>query len=264
VSARRILASLLLAAGLLAPACATRQPPPAPPQPPPTLPTPTPPAPLSTPRPPAPVSVPRPPSPIPPPPPTSGAIDCPVKREWTGKLLPDRPEFRAELRECASKDPLELPRQQVALWQPGLPAIAWGLENRDDAGDRFLIDKVEPTDLDGDGAQELLILMHREGTGGYLDWCLLAKKGAGLGCWDAPDVEAPAKKLLRPDEDFGFHGWQLSAQPHTLLLTRGIYRKGVDPNCCPSRGSVVVRIVPREGRLVASSVSRSAAKSGGR
>jgi hypothetical protein len=209
-----------------------------------------------------PVSVPA-PLPTPTPPPTTGAIDCPVKREWTARLLPDRDPFRAELRECASKDPLELPRQQIALWQPGLPALAWGLENRDEAGNRFLIDKVESTDLDKDGAQELLIQMHGEGTGGYLDWCLLGKKGAGLGCWDAPDVEPPAKRLLRKDEDFGFHGWELRAQPSTLLLTRGIYRKGVDPNCCPTRGSVVVRIVPREGRLVASSVSRSAAKSGG-
>ena len=257
MSARRALAGLSLAAGLLLPsACATRRPPPAPPQPPP-LATPVPPAPVSVPTPPRPVSLPAPPTPV------TGAIDCPAKQEWTARLLPDRPAFRAELRECGSKDPLELPRQQVAVWQPGLPALAWGLENGDEGGGRFLIEKVEPTDLDADGAQELLIQMRREGTGGYLDWCLLAKKGAGLGCWDAPNMDAPARKLLRPDEDFGFHGWQLRAQPNALLLTRGIYHRGVDPNCCPTRGSVVVRIVPREGRLVASSLWRSAAKPGG-
>jgi hypothetical protein len=201
---------------------------------------------------------------MPTPPPRTGAIDCPVRREQTARLLPEGAPFQVELRECASKDPLVLPRQQVALWQPGLPALAWGLENSDEAGNRFLIEKVEPLDLDHDGAQELLIQMRREGTGAYLDWCLLAKKGAGLGCWDTPDVEASSRKLLRPDEDFGFRGWELTTQPGGLRLTRGIYHKGVDPNCCPSRGSVVVRIVAREGRLVASSISRSAAKSGGR
>jgi hypothetical protein len=191
----------------------------------------------------------------------SGAIDCPVQRTSTARLLRDRDPFRVELRECASKDPLQPPRQQVAVWQPGLPGLAWGLENRDEAGNRFLIEKTESSDLDADGVQELLILMRHEGTGAYLDWCVLGAKGSGLGCWDAPALDSAASKLLRADEDFGFHGWQLSAQPRALRLERRIYHKGVDPNCCPTRGSVVARLVPRAGgRLVLEQLTRSAAR----
>ena len=206
------------------------------------------------------MSVPAPPSPTPPPTPTAGAIDCPAKRELAARLLPDQRPLRVELRECASKDPLEPPRQQVAIWQPGQPPLAWALENRDERGNRFLIEKLTPTDLDADGAQELIIVMRFEGTGGYLDWCLLAKKGAGVGCWDVPDIDAAAKKLLLADEDFGFHGWQLRTLPRALRLTRGVYRKGVDPNCCPSRGSVVMTLVPRDGKLALGPVTRSAPK----
>jgi hypothetical protein len=216
------------------------------------------------PAPPAPVSVPAPPAPSPAPPPRTGGIDCPVKREWSARQLADASPLHVELRECATRDPLAPPRQQVAVWQEGQPALAWGLENRDDAGNRFLIEKVEPGDLDADGAQELLILMRHEGTGAYLDWCLLGRKDSGLGCWNAPALDAPARKLLRADEDFGFHGWQLSALPRELRLTRSVYHKGVDPNCCPTRGSVVARVVAREGRLVASSIWRSAGKARGR
>jgi hypothetical protein len=260
VSRQRTLAGLLLAGGLVSPACARHQPPPAPPQPPATLATPTPPAPVSLPAPPAPVSVPAPlPTPTPPAPPRSGAIDCPVKREWTVGLLPERGPFRAELRECASPDALDVPRQQVVLWLAGQPAPAFGLENGDGTDARLLIEKVEPLDLDRDGAQELLIQMRRQGTGGYLEWCLVARKGAGLGCWDAPDIDAPARKLLRADEDFGFHGWELRAQPGRLRLTRGIYRKGIDPNCCPTRGNVVVTLVPRQGALAVAGTTRVAA-----
>jgi hypothetical protein len=102
--------------------------------------------------------------------------------------------------------------------------------------------------------------MRREGTGGYLDWCLLGKRGAGLGCWDAPDIEVPANKLLRPDEDFGFHGWSYARSSSVLRLMRGVYRQGVDPNCCPSRGNVVVKLVPRDGKLAMGQVTRSAPK----
>jgi hypothetical protein len=134
----------------------------------------------------------------------------------------------------------------------------WALENRDEAGNRFTVERIEATDLDADRVQEVLILMRHEGTGGYLDWCLLARKAAGVGCWDAPDFEAPAARLLQADEDFGFHGWQLRALPGELRLTRSVYHKGVDPNCCPTRGAVVVSLVPGGAKLVLGRVTRAA------
>ena len=163
-------------------------------------------------------------------------------------------------RACASRDPLQIPPQQIALWQPGVAALAWGLENKGGDDGRLLVDRVDTVDLDGNGLQELLIVMRREGTGAYLDYCLLGRKGKAIGCWDPPDLDAAASKLLAADEDFGFLGWQLRALPRGLRLEHGIYHKGVDPNCCPTRGTVVVTLAPREGALAVASVTRTAAK----
>jgi hypothetical protein len=233
----------------------TRIPKPAPPP----LPsaTPQPPAPVSMPAPPAPVSVPAPPAS---PPPLSGGIDCPVKREWTARLLDTTGPFRVQWRACPARDPLRAGAQQIALWQPGESALAWGMENAGDDGGRLLVDRVDTVDLDRNGLQELLIVMRREGTGAYLEWCLLGRKGRSIGCWDPPDLEAAAGKLLAADEDFGFHGWRLRALPGGLRLERGVYRKGVDPNCCPTRGSVVVTLAPRDGALALANVTRTSAR----
>ncbi|HET8644346.1 MAG TPA: hypothetical protein VFO85_02580 [Vicinamibacteria bacterium] len=239
--------ALVLAAG-----CATRRPEavPAPPLPPP----PSPPAPVSMPAPPAPVSLPAPPAP-PLPRPLAGGIDCPVKREWTARMLGDRGPFRAQWRECAPARGLELPRQQIAMWEPGGTEMAWGIENVS-GEDRLLIERADVVDLDADGLQEVLILMRHEGTGGFMEYCLVGRKDAGVGCWPAPDLEAPSARLLQPDEDFGFHGWQVSAVKRGLRLERNIYHKGKDPNCCPTRGSVVVRLAPAGGRLRIEGVAR--------
>lgn len=225
-------------------ACAARE------RPVPPSPAPQPPAPVSIPAPPAPVSVPAPPAPPASPQPPAGGIDCPVKRDWTMRLRADRGPLRVQWRECAPRKKLDLPEQQIAMWMRGSPALAWSLHN-DGSGSEpeFLIEQARTLDLDGDGLQELLILMRHPGSGGYIEWCLLARKEAGIGCWHPPDLEAAAAKLLRPDEDFGFHGWALSVGRGVLRLERGVYHKGVDPNCCPSRGRVVATLAPREGRL---------------
>lgn len=250
----------LVLAAVAAAGCASQPkfPKPAPPRLPPS--TPQPPAPVSIPAPPAPISVPAPP---PSPPPLTGAIDCPVKREWTARLLDTSGPFRVQWRACPSADPLQAGAQQIALWQPGVSAMAWGIENAADDGGRLAVDRVETVDLDRNGLQELLIVMRREGTGAYLEWCLLGRKGAGIGCWDSPDLEAPAAKLLAADEDFGFHGWQLRAQAGGLRLERSVYHKGVDANCCPTRGTVVAALVPRDGALAVAGLTRAAAKPAG-
>jgi hypothetical protein len=209
------------------------------------------------PAPPAPVSVPAPPAS---PAPLAGAIDCPVRREWRARLLDLPQPFLAQWRACRAPDALHVGRQQIALWQPGVPDLAFGLENVAADGGRLLVDRVDTLDLDGDGLQELLIVMRHEGTGAYLEWCLLARKGRGIGCWDAPDLDAAASRLLGRDEDFGFHGWQLRELRNGLRLERSIYHKGVDPNCCPTRGSVVATLAPRGGALAVESLTRTASK----
>jgi hypothetical protein len=190
--------------------------------------------------------------------PLTGAIDCPVKREWTVRVMGDRAPFRAQWRECKPRRALEVPPQQIALWQPGVSALAWALENTD-GEDRLLIEKAVTVDLDADGQQEILIVMRHEGTGAFTEWCLAGRKGGAIGCWDSPDLEAPAKKLLGSDEAFGGSGWRLRALRRALRLERSVYHEGVDPNCCPTRGSVVVRLRPAAGgRLAIAAVTRRA------
>lgn len=214
---------------------------------------PAPPAAVSQPAPPAALSVPRRPSPSPPP--LNGAIDCPVKRQWTARLMADRAPFRAQWLECRPRRTLDVPPQQIALWQPGVTALAWGLENTD-GENRLLIEKADSVDFDADGLQEILVVMRHEGTGAFTEWCLAGRKGTGIGCWDNPELEAPAARLLGPDEDFGARGWQLRVLPRGLRLERTIYHTGVDPNCCPSRGTVVVELAPRAGKLEISAMTR--------
>jgi hypothetical protein len=249
------LAVVLAAMAIASCAPKPRFPKPAPPQLPPS--TPQPPAPVSMPAPPAPVSVPAPPAS---PAPLTGAIDCPVRREWRPRLLDTTGPFLAQWRACRAPDALHVGQQQIAVWQPGVSALAWGLENEAADGGRLLVDRVDTLDLDADRQEELLIVMRHEGTGAYLEWCLLGRKGRGIGCWDSPDLEAPAAKLLAADEDFGFHGWQLRELRDGLRLERSVYHKGVDPNCCPTRGSVVVTLAARNGALAIASITRTAAK----
>lgn len=102
-------------------------------------------------------------------------------------------------------------------------------------------------DLLGDGRQELLEVEESSGTGHYIEWAVLGWTSSGLRCWRMPNVEQAANKLLRSDEDFGYKGWTLKLISGHIVIAEGIYHKGIDGNCCPSRGAVFLELAPEHG-----------------
>jgi hypothetical protein len=106
------------------------------------------------------------------------------------------------------------------------------------------ITQLAPVDLHGDEKQQLLIVEQSSGTGAYIKWCVLGWTVAGLRCWKAPDVDDAAHNLIREDEDLCCKGWTLKLAAGRIVIGEGVYHKGVDANCCPSRGGVFLELSP--------------------
>jgi hypothetical protein len=92
-----------------------------------------------------------------------------------------------------------------------------------------------------------------------IDWCVFGSVNGTLRCWEKPDIDSAAKKLLKPDEDEGFKGWNFHLRGNRIYLARGIYHKDVDGNCCPSRGGIVAELLPKDGRLELTKIQRVSA-----
>lgn len=110
------------------------------------------------------------------------------------------------------------------------------------------IQQLDRLDLVSDGTEQLLWVNREQGSGSYIDWCVLGWVKDRLRCWDAPsidDIERTAERLLEKDEGFGSKGWALKVQNRKLLLGHGIYHSG-EGNCCPSRGGVFVELTPKQ------------------
>jgi hypothetical protein len=106
------------------------------------------------------------------------------------------------------------------------------------------IERVETLDFLGDHVPQLLVLTVSAGTGDQIALHVISESNGALEEWKLPDYDVSAEKLLRPDEDFCCKDWNLHVQGSEIVLARGIYHKGVDGNCCPSRGGVLVRLMP--------------------
>jgi len=108
------------------------------------------------------------------------------------------------------------------------------------------IEQFDVLGLGSDGSQQLLVVEGSSGTGDYIKWCVLGWTGKGLACWPHPDVEAAGNGLLKSDEDFCCKDWTLKFSSGEIVLGRGIYRKGADGNCCPTRGGAFLRLTPKD------------------
>jgi len=118
--------------------------------------------------------------------------------------------------------------------------------------------RVEELALLGDDQMpELLVVTGGAGTDDRITWHIIDEANDGtLREWKTPDYDAAAERLLGPGEDFCCKSWDFHLQGNDIVLARGIYDKGVDPNCCPSRGGVLVRLEPVRGALELANTQR--------
>ena len=103
---------------------------------------------------------------------------------------------------------------------------------------------------------QLLIVTGSSGTRDNVDWHVLSEVNDQLHEWTWPDYDAPAVKLLRPDENFCCKAWNFHVRGHDIFLAEEIYNKDKDGNCCPSRGGVLVRLKPIRNGFKLESVQR--------
>jgi hypothetical protein len=111
------------------------------------------------------------------------------------------------------------------------------------------VEQLDVLEVGPEGSQQLMVVEESAGSGAYIKWCVLGWTGKGLACWPHPGLEAAGKELLKSDEDFCCKDWTLKFSSGVIILGRGIYQKGVDGNCCPSRGGAFLRLTPKDQKL---------------
>ena len=115
--------------------------------------------------------------------------------------------------------------------------------------------RVETLDLLGLHDSELLVMTGSAGTDDRESWHIIGQSNGKLIEWKMPNYDAPAVKLLRPDEDFCCKEWNFHLKGSDIFLARGIYHKG-EGNCCPSRGGVLARLKPSQGAFALADIER--------
>jgi len=116
------------------------------------------------------------------------------------------------------------------------------------------IAEVRRIDFGRDGLQELFVVNGIYGTGAAWRMCALGWVGARLACADVDDYAAAVAASLAPDESLNKALLREIAEERVvvevLIAARG------DPNCCPSRGSVLVDLLARPGRFATGALER--------
>jgi hypothetical protein len=115
--------------------------------------------------------------------------------------------------------------------------------------------RVETLNMLGGRDTELLVMTQSAGTDDRVSWHIIAESNGRLVEWKPPNYDAPAEKLLRPDEDFCCKSWNFHLQSGNIVLARGIYHKG-EGNCCPSRGGVLVSLKPAQDKFALTKIQR--------
>jgi hypothetical protein len=149
--------------------------------------------------------------------------------------VPSRTLYNADWQFCRG----EPSAQRVRITDANFKRVFFQFEDDE-------IQRVEKLDLLGDHIPQLLVLTISAGTGDQVAWHVISESNSTLEEWTPPDYDTPAEKLLRPDEDFCCKDWNFHIQGSEVILARGIYHKGIDGNCCPSRGGVLVRLKPAQ------------------
>jgi hypothetical protein len=145
--------------------------------------------------------------------------------------------------------PADLERRRVRVVDANFQKVFYEYED-----DEIL--RVEKVELSGDHVPQLLIVTGSSGTNDRIDWHVLSEVNGQLYEWTWPDYNAPADNLLRADENFCCKAWNFHLRGHDIFLAEGIYHKDEDGNCCPSRGGVLVRLKPIQGKFKLASVQR--------
>jgi hypothetical protein len=145
--------------------------------------------------------------------------------------------------------PADIERRRVRVMDANLQKVFYEYED-----DEIL--RVEKVELLGDHVPQLLIVTGSRGTNDRTDWHILSEVKDQLHEWTWPDYNAPAEKLLRADEGFCCKEWNFHLRGHDIVLAAGIYDKGEDGNCCPSRGGVLVRLKPIQEKFKLVSIQR--------
>lgn len=116
--------------------------------------------------------------------------------------------------------------------------------------------RVEQIELLNGQVPQLLIVTGSSGTDDKEDWHVLSEANGRLQEWKWPDYDGPAEKLLQADENFCCKAWNFHLRGHDIFLAEGIYHKGEDGNCCPTRGGVLVKLKPIPNGFKLASVLR--------
>lgn len=103
--------------------------------------------------------------------------------------------------------------------------------------------RLEEIDLLNNHLPELLIITTNPGTADAEDWHIVGEHNGKLQEWKHPDYDSSSAELLGRDEEFG-KDWNFHLRGNEIFLARGIYHKGLDGNCCPSRGGILVHLHP--------------------
>lgn len=163
----------------------------------------------------------------------------------TVDFSPGKSTYFVDWQNCSA----DVRRGRVRVEDSDLQKVLYEFEDEE-------IVRVDTLELLATHAPQLLIVTGSVGTDDRIEWHVLSELNGQLNQWTWPDYDAPAEKLLRADEDFCCKEWDLHLRGRDIVLARGIYHKGEDGNCCPSRGGVLVGLKPIQARFKVMSIRR--------
>ncbi len=191
---------------------------------------------------------------------------CQLTRWWIVDFAGNGSPYRVERRHCNA--------QQLSAFN--LPKSRLLQGERLEMGYDFLLVLKPPSNKFVHGeieegeysSVEPITLQNREyvavngqmwGTSGDHEWCLLAQKTNGqFSCWHEQkgDLGNYLRKSLQPDERAKV-GWSIASKDGRVFMESYV-ETTEDGNCCPSRGKIQVDLIPKDGVLHWSKVTRLA------
>lgn len=167
---------------------------------------------------------------------------------------PGRP-YHAEWRRCGPRraewkpdgKTIDYPVHWVVVTEVGTAAPAVVFDNHEEPGLTYIA-RVQTRRFTADGRRQLLVVGGVYGTGAGWDLCVLGRVRGSLACWALPDLGSVIAPLMAADEE----SWKSvldTGSEDRVRVEALIYDRKRDPNCCPSRGSIFVELLPADGRL---------------
>ncbi len=118
---------------------------------------------------------------------------------------------------------------------------------------------VEPMVFGSQNIHAMVINGEPWGSGGFASSCFLAQSNGQISCWkEQPgDIEKYIHRNVLSDESTG--AWVLETKNGKLFTESNVWSND-DPHCCPTRGSIRVEFIPRDGVLYRGVVKRQMSK----